>query len=174
MSKIQKNTYVTKLISDATIELLKDKDLYDISISEITDKAAVSRASFYRNYKLKEDIIRNDIYYQISSWQKTYEEKASSNNEYSNGLLMWKDLFRFLKENSNYYILLEKRNLLYLLEDAICDICGAKPEQSDSLAYFSSYMARGTFGWIAEWIKRGMNDEYTSDVMNYLKTLSTL
>ena len=71
-------------------------------------------------------------------------------------------------------MLLEKRNLLYLLEEAICDLCGSKQEQSDSLAYFSSFVSRGLFGWIAEWLKRGANDEHISDVMKYLNALSIL
>jgi Transcriptional regulator len=173
MSKLQKNTYVTKLITATLFKLLEEKDLGDISISEITDQAVVSRCSFYRNYKNKEDIISEDIYCQIVTWQKSFEEKASQNLEYRNERAMWKDLFRFLKENKNYFMLLEKRNLLYLLEEVICNLCGAKQEQPDSLAYFSAFVARGIFGWIAEWLKRGANDEHTSDVMDYLNTFPT-
>lgn len=172
MSKLQKNTYVTKLLTATLLKLLEEKDLGDISILEITDHASVSRSSFYRNYTKKEDIISEDIYIQIVTWQKSFEEKSSLCLEYRNELAMWKDLFRFLKENKNYFLLLEKRNLLYLLEEAICNICGAKQEQSDSFAYCSAFVARGIFGWIAEWLKRGANDEYTSHVMNYLNILS--
>ena len=86
---------------------------------------------------------------------------------------MWKDLFRYLKEDDEFYILLEKRGLLFLLGDALYSVCGPKSEQPDSLAFFASYVARGVYGWIEEWIKRGMQNEYSSEVMGYLKILSS-
>ena len=45
----QKNTYVKKQITLALLELLKEKPLVDISISELTQKAQIGRVSFYRN-----------------------------------------------------------------------------------------------------------------------------
>jgi len=41
--------------------IMKRKDFNEISITEITQKAGVSRMAFYRNYKSKEDIIINYI-----------------------------------------------------------------------------------------------------------------
>ena len=41
----------------ALIELLKTKDLDDITVSELTKKAGVARVTFYRNYVSLADII---------------------------------------------------------------------------------------------------------------------
>ena len=54
----QKNTYVKKQITLALLELLKEKPLVDISISELTQKAQIGRVSFYRTYQTQEDILR--------------------------------------------------------------------------------------------------------------------
>ena len=59
MNNQDKNTYVKQQITTTLLELLKEKELSDINIGEITKKAQVSRNSFYRNYADKEDIIMN-------------------------------------------------------------------------------------------------------------------
>ena len=41
-----RNTYVIEHITRALLELLKEKNLSDISISELCDKAEVGRVSF--------------------------------------------------------------------------------------------------------------------------------
>ena len=46
MDNTEKNSYVKKQITNALLSLLKEKELKDISISEITTTAQVSRVSF--------------------------------------------------------------------------------------------------------------------------------
>ncbi|WP_285946899.1 TetR/AcrR family transcriptional regulator, partial [Thomasclavelia cocleata] len=58
MDNIEKNKYVKKEITTALLNLLKEKNLEEITVSEITSKAQVGRVSFYRNYKNKEDILK--------------------------------------------------------------------------------------------------------------------
>ena len=60
MNNEQKNTWVKRQITAALLNLLKEKKLADISISELTDRAGVGRVSFYRNYQAKEDILREE------------------------------------------------------------------------------------------------------------------
>ena len=57
MNNEQKNTYVKKQILAALLNLLKEKPLSDISVSELTNKAEIGRVSFYRNYQNKEDLL---------------------------------------------------------------------------------------------------------------------
>ena len=57
MNNEQKNTYVKMQITTALLELLKEKPLSDITVSELTNKAEIGRVSFYRNYQNKEDIL---------------------------------------------------------------------------------------------------------------------
>ena len=74
----QKNTYVKKQITLALLELLKEKPLVDISISELTQKAQIGRVSFYRNYQTKEDILREESDRLLKEWGKLYEENPAS------------------------------------------------------------------------------------------------
>ena len=60
MKKKEKN--VSEYITEALLELLTEKNLNEISISELTDKANVSRVSFYRNFNSKNEIIEKYLY----------------------------------------------------------------------------------------------------------------
>ena len=168
MSKLQKNTYVTNLISQALIELLDDKELKNISITEITKKACVSRCSFYRNYENKEDIIRDYVFLKIKNWQTSYDNKVCNTLTYGVLHEMWADLFEYLKKDKNFYVLLQKRGLLYLVEESIYLICGPKAEDDAPLAFFSAFVTRGIYGWIEEWIKRDIKDEKSDEVMKLM------
>ncbi|WP_143803627.1 TetR/AcrR family transcriptional regulator, partial [Oenococcus oeni] len=44
-------------LSEALIELMKTKDYQDISITEIAQKAELSRKTFYHSFKNKEAVI---------------------------------------------------------------------------------------------------------------------
>ena len=58
MDNAEKNRFVKKKITDALLTLLETEELKGISVSRIAADAGVSRISFYRNYKDKEDILR--------------------------------------------------------------------------------------------------------------------
>ena len=95
MNNEQKNTYVKMQITTALLELLKEKPLSDITVSELTNKAEIGRVSFYRNYQNKEDILKELSSYfsatlQILDDEKKFIDKISyeellSNPEMVNG-----------------------------------------------------------------------------------------
>ena len=51
------NIRVKKSITQALLQLLEQKSISEISVSEIISGAGVARASFYRNYSSKENVI---------------------------------------------------------------------------------------------------------------------
>lgn len=58
MSNEGRNAYVIRHLTDALLKLLHKKPLQEISISELCAQAGVGRASFYRNFDSKEDILK--------------------------------------------------------------------------------------------------------------------
>lgn len=57
LSNDKMNQITKESICRAMLLLLKEKDFQSISITELTQKAGVSRNGFYRNYNAKEDIL---------------------------------------------------------------------------------------------------------------------
>ena len=57
LSNEKMNQITRESICRAMLLLLKEKDFQDISITELTQRANVSRNGFYRNFATKEDIL---------------------------------------------------------------------------------------------------------------------
>lgn len=153
MKNSEKNTYVKKQIAEATIRLLKEENLRDISVSTICDDAQVSRNSFYRNYVEKEDVLRDYISMRFKEWTAEYDQQAYHSDD---DLMVY--LFKHLNTYQNFYRTLHERKLLYLLKDELRAIIGPKPEYPNIGAYTAAFIFSGIFGWIEEWIMRGMQE----------------
>lgn len=148
-----RNTYVMEHITDSLIELLKSKELGDISISEICNHAGVGRTSFYRNFETKEDILRRYIGKMFDEIKANYEALGGTAvNE-----LLRLIFFGFEKDRA-FYALLNERGLVYLLKDHILGICGPLPEDEALVAYTKAFAAYTLYGWIEVWFQRGMRE----------------
>ena len=88
MNNQDKNTYVKQQITTTLLELLKEKELSDINIGEITKKAQVSRNSFYRNYADKEDIIKKYLYQLLSEWDNEWKQKTLTRMQNYSGIFL--------------------------------------------------------------------------------------
>ena len=107
----EKNSYVKKQITNALLRLLKEKELKDISISEITTTAQVSRISFYRNYDDKDTIIKEYMYLTLSEWNKDNPK----NSEHTEDEILG-DIFAYITEYKDFYLLLRDRGIFYFLK----------------------------------------------------------
>ena len=56
-----KETLTKNYIIQALYELLSRRNINEINVSEICEKAGVSRMSFYRNFKSKEDLVNKSL-----------------------------------------------------------------------------------------------------------------
>ena len=67
--KIEKNnSYVKKQITQALIKLMETNSFEEIKITDIVREAQVGRASFYRNFTNKEDILKQYLTQLIQEW----------------------------------------------------------------------------------------------------------
>lgn len=153
MSNQGRNAYVIEHITDALLKLLKDKPMGEISISELCDLAGIGRASFYRNYDSKEDILRA---YVNKLLQQGMEEAYKKENRPLSELLGL--LFAHFEKHRDFYGLLHERNLVYLLKDVIIGFCGPKPEHAKEEAYAKAFIAYALYGWVEVWFQRGMQE----------------
>lgn len=148
-----RNTYVIEHITESLLKLLQDKPVGDISISELCDLAGVGRASFYRNFESKEDILRGYISKIFKEWT---DEAGGKENRPLNELLGL--LFAHFEKHKDFYRLLNERNLVYLLKDVIIGLYGPNPGHSKVEAYARAYVAYTLYGWIEVWFQRGMQE----------------
>ena len=148
-----RNAYVIEHITDALLTLLKDKPIGDISISELCDFAGIGRASFYRNFESKEDILRGYIKKISKEWTDEVDKIESRPLSELLGLL-----FAHFEKYTDFYSLINERDLTYLLKDVIIGLFGPKPENCKEEAYARAYFVYALYGWIEVWFQRGMQE----------------
>ncbi|MCR5372246.1 MAG: TetR/AcrR family transcriptional regulator, partial [Solobacterium sp.] len=151
MNNEQKNTYVKKQITAALLALLEEKPLSDISVSELTSKAGTGRVSFYRNYQSKEDILKEESDRLIKEWGRLYESNPESAPE-----TLFPSLFDFYRDHRDFYMILYNAGMSFIMMKTILSTIRITPEMQNLEAYIKSFWAYGIYGWLLEWIKRGM------------------
>lgn len=152
-SNEKRNAYVIDQITKAFLELFKNMSIDEISISELTNKAGVGRASFYRNFNRKEDILILYINNLFSEWLNEY---AKSNNVPLSEQV--RTMIAHFEKHHSFYVLLNTRGMTYILKDIIIDFCSPNQEHSMIQAYASSFAAYTLYGWIDTWFRRGMKE----------------
>lgn len=106
------NQSIKEAVFEALLQMLSTKSLDEISISQLVKKAGICRATYYRNFDSKEDILiqyMNLIYEEFfKNSNYTYERKS---NESAYNFIYHR--LCFIKKHKNFFIILNKENILY-------------------------------------------------------------
>lgn len=153
----EKNTYVKKQLRQALIELLKTKKIENISVSELTTRAVVGRASFYRNYEKISDILYEYDRDLLTCWGKDFTDE---NGETFEGI--FSSLFQHYKDNEDFYMILYRNNLTDTILQTILNYIGVNSELTNKEAYSKSFWGYGIYGWLLQWMGRGMQEDATA------------
>lgn len=159
---------VTTDITDALFELLKTKELSKITVTELIKKAGVCRASFYRNFYLTEDVIRQygtAIYEEINR-----KIPLNLNGIYEHILAVNTYLF----SERERLMLIERRGLYHLLEEPILQQCMYQIQRLDvrDNRYQAEFYAGATTQLLRAWVRNDCAespDEITRIIYTLLK-----
>lgn len=153
MDNAEKNTYTKKQLTEALLRLLEERELRGISVQDLADAAGVHRVSFYRNYREKEDILRDYMNTTYRDWEAAHPPVLPPVPD--EGVFR---LFSYLNDYKEFYGLMYRRGLLALLKEVMRTNVGPRPEFSNHLAYVTAFLANGIYGWVEEWVARGMQE----------------
>ncbi len=156
----QINTFLMECMAKALVELLKEKPLSAISVTEITQKAGVARMTFYRNYSTKEEIFEKYLDYMFEQFHRTVAERGrhASFIRYENIMLG----FEFFRRESELIRCLVNNNLSSGLRDKIIqnelDLSLTSQDDIES-RYLTIAYASALFGIMTAWVQGGMKDD---------------
>jgi len=147
------NILVKDAMTEALLKLLKNKNLEEISITEITKKAGVGRVSFYRNFNSKEDILKKYTDQLTDEFVKeqTFKYDSTRFKEY---IVM---LFEHLNKHKEYCKLLYNNNLLYLVKDTF-DKYFLKGTTNKKEQFNRIYISGGLFNIFEFWLVNGCQE----------------
>lgn len=160
MSINKTNSFFTDCIAEALIELLNEKPLSSISVSEITEKAGVSRMTYYRNFESKEDILEKYIGRILEDYHREVyaHAKHASYIRYENVLLG----FEYFRRYEDLAKCLMSNNLGWYIRDAVIrselGLSLVSENDKESRYVFIAY-ANTLFGIMTEWVISGMKDD---------------
>lgn len=151
MNNAEKNSYVKEHITNSLLEMIHHQPLTQISVRDLCKEAGVGRASFYRNYETKEDVLTAHMIKQWREYEKTHRLKDFKID----------DLFRVQRYFDFCYSLRSLNDILISQNQSgiilrAYEIILPNLDQDEPTETFAlSYMAYGLFGVFVKWAKGG-------------------
>lgn len=171
--------YTKKIIKDTFLELLSQKDIKKITVSEICEKADINRATFYRYYL--------DVYDLLDSIEKGFETDLKSaytpknDSEKTISHFAKAMLEVFLQNKELVKILFNTNNNIYFLNN-ILELAYAKCKErwekdlpdisEDDMEYASVFIFNGALGVINFWVQNDF-DKDIDEIATIIETLSS-
>ena len=143
--------YVISAYGEALFRLMKDKNIEKITVDELCEAGGIGRATYFRNFKSKDDIITAYI---IMKWRE-YEQKHRLKEHQIN------DSYRVRRYFDFCYSMRKKNDLIIgqghhgaILSAYEVILTDSDTGQSTD-SYESYYLAYGLFGIFMKWAKGG-------------------
>lgn len=151
-----------RMLTDALITLMKEKDYSQITVSEIAKRADISRRTFYRLYENKEDM----LYSHFSELCRLYKSECTELENYDIRRIA-QEYFGFWHRQKDFLLLLYRNRLdavmYYGIYDAASEIVRYRiqnrAKKDPELEFFIRYTVGGFGNLLFQWIIDGMEEE---------------
>ncbi len=163
MSNEESNQLTKECLQTALINIMATKPFNKITITELVLQSGVSRTAFYRNYKTKEDILKelsNEI---IHTLALTISEFRAHSNDKG----WYYGIFTSVQDNAKILLLLLQSNTaIRRIFDASSLIEMINPPATRQEHYENLAFEGAFFKIILNWLEGGMNDSI-NDITDY-------
>lgn len=165
-----------KLIMDSFIDLSWEKEFKDITVKDITTKAAINRSTFYYHFIDKYELLESSLseVFLINLNSNMYEKNELNDETLINIFIDLTDFHKSLPTrcHTNYedtvaLIIREQLKIIFyklLLKEN-------KSEEDESLKTTAVILSWGIYGASVEWIRNSQNlspEEYIKSAIPYL------
>ena len=155
-SNQESNAITRESLEISLLQLLDKKDLKKITISELVERAGVSRAAFYRNYESKEELLESIFQSTVSKITQSLEGYNFKTDLYQ----IWVYLFKEAKMEARIISLAVDYNFEKLLTKAVYEFLEKRSKNQKSsqgpASYLNSFLSSAIVSVLAKWIKDGM------------------
>ena len=149
-SSKEANEICRECIQTALIRLMKQKELNDITITELTKAAGVSRTTYYRNYYDKEDVLQ-DLFTGLM-WEIAAQILAAK-TVYDTALAV----FNGIRKNADVYRILMKANYAQAMLKEITRIASSDlPEDPPLEQMRIAFLTGALFNMVRVWMDDDM------------------
>lgn len=162
----RRTKYTKNMIKDTFIDLLSEKDITKVTVSELCKKADINRATFYRYYLDIFDLLDKMEEEFVTELKDSYADFNYEDNQLYDYVLA---LLRACLNNKKFIkILFNTKNNIYFLNEVLLDAyerCKEKwehdlPNISPEVEEFATaYMFNGTLGIVNYWIQNNFDKD---------------
>ena len=145
---------VVESLTQALLLMMEQKPLAQINISELCEKAGVSRVSFYRNFDSMEQILLQHFIRCTDDWWADFKKKDSAAMSES----FWSELLEQYRKNKRLVQLLYENGVSHIIKEHIFACCAPESARDELEGYSRALLAGALYGQIDEWIRRGMQE----------------
>lgn len=156
-----------RLLQQALVELMAEKDFKDITVRELTLRADVNRGTFYSHYKDLYDMLEQteeELFGQITLMLEAYQPERLQQD--LTPILL--DVFRFVRDNRELCLTMlnrqEGERFFQRLRALIYDMSlhswgGMYPQRpGGGPNYYLEFVVSGAVGLIQAWMQGGMRE----------------
>lgn len=173
--------YTREWTFEALYTLMKTKNYQDIKISEIIDKAGISRATFYRNFGSKEDVIIVRVKNMFVDFHTDMLEMYKVHQPDDETMLIAEFFKRFDREEKLVDVVI-KSNMEYLMMEGILSIMNYYKDHFYELVtsnqktdeYTMDIVASSCWTLLSRWHKSGKEESATDLVKIYLGAIKSV
>lgn len=152
----EKNRFAKECLHLALKRLMKQKNLRDITVTELTETAGVSRMAFYRNYHSILDVVREILLYDFFGGDLTRDELQAGVYEH---LVLF---FLVLEREKEFLSNLVESGFSWLLMDASDAMCTRLEcilgESGLDERYSAAVFSGVIFKLVVSWLSRNTPD----------------
>lgn len=144
-------------LAHALIDLMEEKTLEEISITELTKKAGVSRMSYYRSFSAKQQILEEYLRTILRRFRIEGEREGYLGSNHGYKQLLYS--FRFFRQHSRFALCLHHANLSSILLEGLNHYMETYilPEQADFVSRCNAYACAGAlYNLYIQWLKNDM------------------
>ena len=168
MARGNKTTeFLKECLSDALIQLMREKDFEKISIKEIADTAGVGRATWFRNYTSKNEALTFKF---VQVWKRWADEHAIAVRDRFD-LANAKNVFQFNYEIKHILEIVYTSNMQSAIYDAFYQVMMPQYGANAKECYQARFYSYGLFGLLDEWIKRGFKESVEEMVIFFYQII---
>lgn len=168
MARGNKTTeFLKEFLSDALIQLMREKDFEKISIKEIADTAGVGRATWFRNYTSKNEALTFKF---VQVWNRWADEHAIAVRDRFD-LANAKNFFQFNYEIKHILEIVYTSNMQSAIYDAFYQVMMPQYGANAKECYQARFYSYGLFGLLDEWIKRGFKESVEEMVIFFYQII---
>lgn len=173
--------YTREWTFEALSKLLEHQSYYDIKISEIIEKAGISRATFYRNFKNKDDIVLLKVQMFFQEFHQDmmdfYRKEGLIDEQY-----LIQAFFKRIDEEEKVIDTVIQTNLEYCMVEGILNIIGYHKDRFYELVktnkkteeYTMDIVASSCWTLLSRWHKTGKEETPSQLAKIYLSAFRSV